>query len=1044
MGKIALNMIVRNASRSVREALDSTKGAVDYYVIGFAGKSTDLTREAVVGWLKENGLLNMASLSEFEFVDFADARNRVLDATPDEADWILWLDADDIILGADELRSVVETVEREGAGCVQFPYIYMQDEQGNPLVVHDRERLVKRNLGWRWFRPVHETLNTMTPHQVVRLNNLTWVHKHAVGEHERSKRNLDLLLRYYNENPEDLRTFSYLAHAYFSLRNWTQAIDWFYQAYQQPVNSLEKWQSAVFLARCWFQLDRFEEAVGWCWQAVDVEPRIADPYLVAAACYVMMGEGEKAHEFYRIADDKKAAPSVLFVLPGEYTFNRWCYEHRALAQVGDIEGALAVCKKALEYSPGHFGFLYYAEGYMEALDIQRTKGALAQIVFHLQKRGDALAAVEVLAKAPKNIIDDDDYQEMLTAAQRRVEHLFNEAAFEQVYGEGCNVEKTNLAWDLLLTWDCLNEPRFRAVYDLVMKYQGRMAKRGERLSVIDLGCGDGLLAVTLAQAGCLVTGIDSVPGNVLRAQRLAEAKGVAEHTRFVCSQIEKLDLNEIGQHDLAICMEIIEHVQNPAMILGTGLDIANVVVFSTPHAQVGREHVSLAPDGIHQYHVREYHFLDLLRLAVASGGRIENLTTVYMPESNEGHTLPGYGTWVGEIVKQQKTRPAVVFYLGGSLEKWSPETIDNGGIGGSETAVIQMARLFSLAGHLTFVYGPVDGVWDGVIYRNTKRFVPQSPAMGNPCLLFVSSRVPEVFDKPVDALIKAIWFHDWDYGYPGPVGRLERLTPERAEQIDTLFVLSDAQKRYFEETYPFLENRLTVTSNGIDPGRFEGLEAIERQRHRFIWSNSPDRGLDRVLRMWPHIQEFWPDAELHVFYGFQNMEAFADRLTSKGLDILRLQNTMEDIPGVFNRGRIGQRELAEEFARSQFWFYPTSFTETYCITANEAMGAGCTPVTSSVAALAERVPERFRLHADACDEEYIEVLRDLDRLAAAGVPNGMVTPQECDRARSMTWKMVFRQWYKLMNEVFARKREERNVDNTGEPENENRATDGGR
>jgi glycosyltransferase involved in cell wall biosynthesis len=505
---------------------------------------------------------------------------------------------------------------------------------------------------------------------------------------------------------------------------------------------------------------------------------------------------------------------------------------------------------------------------------------------------------------------------------------------------------------------------------------------------------------------------------VLRAQQLSERVGVGERTRFICAQLEQLETSDVGGHDLALCLEVIEHVANPSLILGTGFDLAEAIIFSTPHMQVGNE--NRKSDGVHLSHVREFHFVDLLRLSVTCGGRMETLTTAYWEYTPEGGPLlPGFGNWVGEIVRGGKEKASIVFYVGGAMEKWTPDSIGKGGIGGSETAVAQMARLFSEAGHQVFVYGPVDGVWNGVVYRNYKRFVPHSPAMGNPCLLFVSSRVPEIFDKRVNAVMTGLWFHDWDYGYDMPTGRLERLTKERAEQIDFLFVLSDAQKHHFEKTYPFLKGRLTVTANGIDPGRFTGLKE-ERLKHRFIWSSSPDRGLARVLRMWPSIRRMWEDAELHVFYGFQYVDLMYPRQHPKRKEMVDDLFALMEQEGVTHHGRVNQDELAREFAKSQFWFYPTSFTETYCITAIEAQAVGCTPVTSSTAALADKVPARFRLKDTASDDKFLNLLRHVDE--------GKVDPltdEEMAKALATTWQSVFEQWEKALDTRFEERKKVR-------------------
>jgi len=141
------------------------------------------------------------------------------------------------------------------------------------------------------------------------------------------------------------------------------------------------------------------------------------------------------------------------------------------------------------------------------------------------------------------------------------------------------------------------------------------------------------------------------------------------------------------------------------------------------------------------------------------------------------------------------------------------------------------------------------------------------------------------------------------------------------------------------------EDKMLVSGDGIHSWV---PELQEPQKHRLIWASSPDRGLDVLLTWWPAILKKWKDAELHVFYGWNNydqmMQMYPEMATFKE-HVLKLLAQ----PGVTLHGRIGQKELAAEFAKSQFWVYPSiradgkDWHETYCITAMEAQANGCIP-----------------------------------------------------------------------------------------------------
>jgi 2-polyprenyl-6-hydroxyphenyl methylase / 3-demethylubiquinone-9 3-methyltransferase len=138
---------------------------------------------------------------------------------------------------------------------------------------------------------------------------------------------------------------------------------------------------------------------------------------------------------------------------------------------------------------------------------------------------------------------------------------------------------------------------------------GRCVLKGAR--VLDVGCGGGLLSEAMARSGADVTGIDLAPA-VLDAARLhLHESGLA------------VDYREIGAEDLAnelpaafdvvACMELLEHVPDPASVIEACarllkpggrlfLSTLNRTPLSFAAAIVGAEHLlRLLPRGTHRY-----------------------------------------------------------------------------------------------------------------------------------------------------------------------------------------------------------------------------------------------------------------------------------------------------------------------------------------------------------------------------------------------------------------------------------------------------------
>jgi glycosyltransferase involved in cell wall biosynthesis len=307
-----------------------------------------------------------------------------------------------------------------------------------------------------------------------------------------------------------------------------------------------------------------------------------------------------------------------------------------------------------------------------------------------------------------------------------------------------------------------------------------------------------------------------------------------------------------------------------------------------------------------------------------------------------------------EPAKSSDDKLDIVFYVGRGVEAWNPETAKLHGIGGSETAVIEMGRRLAARGNRVRVFGdcsPRNGgksleyMFDGVQYLDVNKYKDLS------CDVLITSRRPEAVDSHYNVKWKhsVLWVHDVHCG--------DSLNPDRAAKLDRIFALSDWHRQNILSKYTWLPpHKVQKTRNGIDLARFDQKQ--DRNPHRLVYSSSPDRGLDALFDIWPRLREQVSDAELHIYYGFQTWEACAD--DAQRLTITHLKNTIEKFrnQGVFYHGRVSQDELAREMLESGVWAYPTWFAETSCITAMEAQAAGLRMVTTPIAALNETVGDR--------------------------------------------------------------------------------------
>ena len=298
----------------------------------------------------------------------------------------------------------------------------------------------------------------------------------------------------------------------------------------------------------------------------------------------------------------------------------------------------------------------------------------------------------------------------------------------------------------------------------------------------------------------------------------------------------------------------------------------------------------------------------------------------------------------------------IVIWTGPAIEKWGPRSPLESGIGGAETACVAMARELAKLGHKVFVYADCENVSesrDGVTYVSYRLLT--DPIV---CDVFIASRQPGAIVK-VKAKASFLWMHDAHIGNePGMLC------------YDRVLALSQRHKDFLLEKYPKLKGRLLVTRNGIDPARFGGDLP---KKNRLIYSSSATRGLGQLLDMMPEICARVPDAELHVFYGFEasrKQAAMSDQhlLLWHCLEACELK--AKEMPGVWLHGRVGQQRLATAMMGAKVWAYPTDWQETSCIGAMEAQAAGCVPVATNLAALAETVQHGVLIEGPNTSPEY--------------------------------------------------------------------------
>jgi glycosyltransferase involved in cell wall biosynthesis len=144
---ISLCMIAKNEENTLARCLTSVQDIADEIIIVDTG-STDKTKDIAHEYTSK--------VYDFKWIDdFSAARNYSFSKATME--YILWLDADDVILPNDRKKLIkLKATLDPSVAVVMMKYNYAFDEYGNVSLCFYRERLVKRSHNPVWHDPIHE------------------------------------------------------------------------------------------------------------------------------------------------------------------------------------------------------------------------------------------------------------------------------------------------------------------------------------------------------------------------------------------------------------------------------------------------------------------------------------------------------------------------------------------------------------------------------------------------------------------------------------------------------------------------------------------------------------------------------------------------------------------------------------------------------------------------------------------------------------------------------------------------------------------------
>jgi glycosyltransferase involved in cell wall biosynthesis len=258
------------------------------------------------------------------------------------------------------------------------------------------------------------------------------------------------------------------------------------------------------------------------------------------------------------------------------------------------------------------------------------------------------------------------------------------------------------------------------------------------------------------------------------------------------------------------------------------------------------------------------------------------------------------------------------------------DSLSEGGLGGTETANIELAHALAARGHRVTLATRTSQIREreGVVN------VPLDGLAQHPCDVLISSNDASVFTRTGSR--KVLWLHN-----PLQIEKAVRrsqIGPFWRHRPDAVFVGTVAESEA-SRLYPFRSR--TVIPHGVTK-LFRQAPLGNKRGNHFVWASQKQRGLARTIACWTkHVAPSAMEPTLHVF------GTRADEMDLSAEQAIRAR--------IVFHGSTSKGELASFYASAKAMIYPGAADETFCMAAAEAQAAGLPVVTLGIGSLAERV-----------------------------------------------------------------------------------------
>ncbi len=296
MPKLCLNMIVKNESKIITRLFDSVIDIIDSYCICDTG-STDNTVELIETYFQNKGKPGKVVVEPFK--NFEYNRTFALEACANDPniDFMLLMDADMILVKGPDFD--LKRFKRDLDKADVFHLF-----QGSDRFSYKNVRIVKNNMGIKYWGVTHEVINTPDGTKYDQFQrNILFIDDIGDGgaKADKFERDIRLLTQGLVDKPNNDRYTFYLANSYRDHGDKEKAIEMYKKRIEIGGWFDEVWHSYYSIGRCYKSLGNVDSAIAYWMLAYDYFPKRLENIYEIINHYRCESKHKLAYEFYKIA-----------------------------------------------------------------------------------------------------------------------------------------------------------------------------------------------------------------------------------------------------------------------------------------------------------------------------------------------------------------------------------------------------------------------------------------------------------------------------------------------------------------------------------------------------------------------------------------------------------------------------------------------------------------------------------------------------------------------------------------------------------------------